>query len=122
MAGIFPVVRVGTELTHSTGRSTYEADIRVDLVGKHQILIAIVEGADLYARPWVCLEISLPDTLASKAIEVVAGEVFHARTLTDLLELGLHISRDILNLVYEGDDDTFGRKLFGEALRPVAIL
>ena len=85
MAGILPVVRVGAELTHSTGRRPYEADIRVDLVGEHQILIAIVEGADLYRRPWVCLEISLPDTLASKAIEVVAGEVFHARTLTDLL-------------------------------------
>ena len=85
MAGILPVVRVGTELTHSAGRRSYEADIRVDLVSKHQILIPIVEGADLYRRPWVCLEISLPDTLASKTIEVVAGEVFHARTLTDLL-------------------------------------
>ena len=51
MAGIAPVVRVGTELPHRAGRRPDEANIRIDLLDEEQVLIPVVEGLDLRLDP-----------------------------------------------------------------------
>ena len=122
MTGVLPVVRVGTELPDSAGRCTDEADVGVDLLGEHEVLVPIVEGTDLDLRAWVILEEVVTDTLASYRAKEGGREVLHARALTHLLELCLHEVRDVLDLVDEGHDDALSWEFFGEALRPEAVL
>ena len=67
------------------------------------------------------LEEALADVLACHRTQEGWREIFHTRTLTHLLQLGLHEGGDILNLIDEGDDNALGWELFGEALRPEAV-
>ena len=46
MAGIAPVVGIGTELIHCAGRCNDEADARIDPLDEEQALIPSVEGLE----------------------------------------------------------------------------
>ena len=122
MAGIAPVVRVGTELTHRAGRCPHEADVRIDLLDEEQVLIPVVEGLDLQLDPLLPSLVALAVVAASQAVEVAGREELHARAALELTELSLDKGRDVLDLVDEGHHDTARGQLVPERPRPVALL
>ena len=119
MAGIAPVVRVGTELPHRAGRRSDEANIRIDLLDEEQVLITVVEGLDLQLDPLLPSLVALAVVAACQAVEVARREELHARAALELTQLSLHKGRDVLD---KGHHDAARRQLVLERPCPVALL
>ena len=71
MTGPHPVVGVRTELTNRRGRCPYQPDVRIDLLRKHIILIAAIEGLDLDLYTRMLLQELFAHLLLGQTIQVL---------------------------------------------------